>query len=140
MKSQLLSYFGFVIFLLSAVVILLTIEDRILPFEDLFDGFGLIPAFVYMACLSYFYTLGLSAALAGVLNQLSALRGVWIMYVIGFVGIAIHYACYGFSGPALSFVVLACIFASLPLCVAYLFGHSISRCVARGISRWHRVA
>ena len=67
---------------LSIVLCVLPFEPGILPLETLFDRFGMIPAHVYMASLWFFYLLGIPAAMAGVLNRLSATRGVCLTYFI----------------------------------------------------------
>ena len=119
-------HLGFVVSVpLSIVLCVLPFEPGILPLETLFDRFGMIPAHVYMASLWFFYLLGIPAAMAGVLNQLSATRGVCLTYFIAFGGIAVLYSSP--DGPDWYFRVLVCVSAPLVLCGAYLVGYAVRR-------------
>ena len=132
-------YLGFIIFLpISIVLCLLPLDPGILPLETLFDRFGMIPAHVYMACLWFFYLLGIPAALAGALNQLSAFLGVCLTYFIALVGLAVFYSSP--DGPDWYFRVLVCVSAPFVLCGAYLLGYAVRQHFTRVNARPPKVA
>jgi len=133
------SYLGFIIAVpVSATLLLLPFDPGILPLETLFDRFGEIPAYVYMACLWFFYLLCIPAALAGALNRLSLLRGVCVTYLLAFVALGVLYS--RTDGPDLYFRILVCVFAPSVLCIAYLFGHGARHYITSFYARRHQVA